>query len=115
MRDLIALAKRAGQEAYAVGHDEILDEDVKRAVDFFDPCGPTAQVEMFQPWPPQPLPLLELPLAPPVPPLPLLALVLLALLPPFPLLELALLLPHMLECPEHSHSHLVAQHRRRWW
>ncbi|WP_437765089.1 hypothetical protein WMF27_31810 [Sorangium sp. So ce281] len=35
MRDLIALAKRAGQEAYSVGHDQIMLEDVAKAVDAF--------------------------------------------------------------------------------
>jgi hypothetical protein len=35
MRDLIALAKRAGQEAYAVGHDAITPDDVSTAVDAF--------------------------------------------------------------------------------
>jgi hypothetical protein len=35
MRDLIALAKRAGEEAYSVGHEHILAEDVERAVEVF--------------------------------------------------------------------------------
>lgn len=35
MRDLIALAKRAGEEAYASGHEHITREDVGRAVDAF--------------------------------------------------------------------------------
>jgi hypothetical protein len=35
MRDLLALAKRAGEEAYAAGHDYITSEDVARAVDAF--------------------------------------------------------------------------------
>ncbi|WP_437568070.1 hypothetical protein [Sorangium sp. So ce542] len=35
MRDLIALAKRAGQEAYSVGHDRITPEGVARAIDAF--------------------------------------------------------------------------------
>lgn len=35
MRDLIALAKRAGEEAYAVGHDSITVEDTDRAIDAF--------------------------------------------------------------------------------
>lgn len=35
MRDLLALAKRAGEEAYAAGHDWITSEDVIRAIDAF--------------------------------------------------------------------------------
>lgn len=35
MRDLLALAKRAGEEAYAAGHDQIAAEDLDRAIDAF--------------------------------------------------------------------------------
>lgn len=35
MRDLLVLAKRAGEEAYAAGHDPITPEDVARAIDAF--------------------------------------------------------------------------------
>jgi Cdc6-like AAA superfamily ATPase len=35
LRDLISLAKRAGQEAYAAGHDRVTEEDVKTAIDAF--------------------------------------------------------------------------------
>ncbi len=35
MRDLIALAKRAGEEAYAAGHDSITMADTNRAIDAF--------------------------------------------------------------------------------
>jgi hypothetical protein len=35
MRDLLALAKRAGEMAYASGHDRITDHDISRAIDAF--------------------------------------------------------------------------------
>jgi hypothetical protein len=35
MRDLLALAKRAGEDAYAAGHDPITPENVARAIDAF--------------------------------------------------------------------------------
>lgn len=35
LRDLISLAKRAGQEAYAAGHDQVTEEDAKTAIDAF--------------------------------------------------------------------------------
>ena len=35
LRDLISLAKRAGQEAYAAGHDQVTEDDAKTAIDAF--------------------------------------------------------------------------------